>query len=172
MRGEKVKYWDGVSEDSVINTNITICDSCSNKIKPFVGEFFEIPPPGFYIERVDVFICQDCIDDFFFKNTNLLTVFMKFKKFFGEETFIDELLQNSKHFLPQIFNRHRRAIPKNIRERILKKYGFRCVSCESLEELSIDHIKPYSKGGTDKEGNLQVLCKSCNSKKGNKTTCG
>lgn len=31
--------------------------------------------------------------------------------------------------------------------------------------LTIDHIRPRSAGGTDERGNLQVLCRGCNSAK-------
>lgn len=57
---------------------------------------------------------------------------------------------------------------KATRNRILSKFGNKCCKCESTEKLEVDHIIPVSKGGTDFEHNLQVLCRSCNAKKGNK----
>jgi hypothetical protein len=59
-------------------------------------------------------------------------------------------------------------IPKKIRNDVLKKYKFQCLKCGSKERLEIDHIKPVSKGGNDEFRNLQVLCKTCNLKKGTK----
>ena len=35
--------------------------------------------------------------------------------------------------------------------------------------LTIDHITPRDKGGTDHTFNLQLLCQACNSTKGNRT---
>lgn len=53
-----------------------------------------------------------------------------------------------------------------IRERILKKYNYKCVNCNATEKLEIDHIIPVSRGGREDEDNMQVLCKKCNLKKG------
>jgi 5-methylcytosine-specific restriction endonuclease McrA len=38
----------------------------------------------------------------------------------------------------------------------------RCTYCHSKENLTIDHKHPKSLGGTDKESNLQTLCRTCN----------
>lgn len=58
------------------------------------------------------------------------------------------------------------------RVKLLKEYPY-CTLCGARPsknnevELDIDHIEPASKGGTDDESNLQVLCSQCNRAKGN-----
>jgi 5-methylcytosine-specific restriction endonuclease McrA len=48
--------------------------------------------------------------------------------------------------------------------------GYRCKKCKRvfirLDDLEVDHIKPRSKGGTDRPSNLQLLCPICNKRKG------
>ena len=59
-------------------------------------------------------------------------------------------------------------IPTEIIELVMARDGRRCQACGETEDLTIDHkIIPWSEGGssTDPE-NLQVLCRSCNSRKG------
>ena len=50
-----------------------------------------------------------------------------------------------------------------------EKYGNICLCCRKKKKLTIDHIIPLSKGGTNYINNIQPLCKSCNSSKGTKT---
>ena len=45
-------------------------------------------------------------------------------------------------------------------------YADVCLACTRKRPLSIDHINPTSKGGSNDMRNLQPLCQSCNSKKG------
>ena len=47
---------------------------------------------------------------------------------------------------------------------ICDRYGNRCLRC-GKEEVTIDHIKPISKGGEHTASNVQPLCKPCNSSK-------
>lgn len=51
---------------------------------------------------------------------------------------------------------------------LIKLVGGKCAICGNESNPTIDHIIPISKGGHDGIDNLQVLCGSCNSKKGGK----
>jgi len=51
-----------------------------------------------------------------------------------------------------------------LRSDILALYPL-CLSCGSDVALALDHVVPISKGGPNVVGNIQVLCKSCNSSK-------
>lgn len=61
----------------------------------------------------------------------------------------------------------RRAAQEH-RPALIAQYGEKCQHCGATERLFIDHIIPLSKGGTNDYANLQLLCHSCNSKKGGK----
>lgn len=47
-------------------------------------------------------------------------------------------------------------------------WGTRCWMCGSTERLTIDHVKPLSKGGWHVLGNIRPACLSCNCSKNNK----
>lgn len=52
-----------------------------------------------------------------------------------------------------------------MRRKIFERDGFACRRCGKTANLSIDHIVPFTRGGTDEPENLQVLCRTCNSSK-------
>ena len=66
------------------------------------------------------------------------------------------------------------------RKRIFDRDGNKCLKCSFTPEdlpknnksnwLTIDHVVPKSKGGTNLENNLQTLCRKCNFEKGNKNS--
>ena len=62
-----------------------------------------------------------------------------------------------------------RYIPLSIRVNVFNRDGYKCVFCgrNSKEAtLEIDHIIPFSGGGSNKSDNLQTLCFDCNRGKG------
>jgi hypothetical protein len=72
--------------------------------------------------------------------------------------------------------------PRGIRARVLERDGYKCRKCGWMpgdavplkkgsdrpvfRTLEIDHIWPKSRGGADAEENFQVLCSTCNARKG------
>lgn len=55
-------------------------------------------------------------------------------------------------------------LPPKLRAAVLEAYS-QCARCETTDDLTVDHIKPISAGGTNDWDNLQVLCLSCNCRK-------
>ena len=51
---------------------------------------------------------------------------------------------------------------------IYKRDNNKCQYCGATKNLTLDHVIPKSKGGTDTWDNLVVACSSCNTKKGDK----
>lgn len=45
--------------------------------------------------------------------------------------------------------------------------GWRCVYCQKRAKLTLDHLKPRSLGGSNKNQNLVTACHKCNSLRGN-----
>lgn len=113
-------------------------------------------------------------------NSDLLNKIKKYKK---EDETVIEFIENAilkslpKEVLTQEelkeINR-RRNIKDTTRYSVLERAGFKCQCCgiKPLKNndviLHIDHIIPYSLGGSDDIDNLQVLCNKCNISKRNK----
>jgi len=71
------------------------------------------------------------------------------------------------------YSQHRRALqlsvestltPEEVTE-VTRLQNGKCAYCRSASKLTIDHIIALSKGGTNTRRNIQMLCKSCNSRK-------
>lgn len=65
-----------------------------------------------------------------------------------------------------------RSIPKALREAVLRRDNYTCVKCGYRPPdqfyLQLDHVHPYSQGGTTTYDNLQTLCGKCNNYKRDK----
>jgi hypothetical protein len=67
-----------------------------------------------------------------------------------------------------------RTIPLSVRIKVLSRDNFHCMFCGKSPaidigtKLHIDHIVPFSKGGTNTVENLQTLCEECNLGKSNR----
>ena len=54
------------------------------------------------------------------------------------------------------------------RQAIKEKWNYECAYCGSEDNLTLDHITPRSKGGSEKVTNILCACHSCNQSKGHK----
>lgn len=60
----------------------------------------------------------------------------------------------------------RAHISNSVRQHVYARDAHQCVACGATDRLSLDHIVPWSAGGSDKADNLRTLCVPCNSRKG------
>lgn len=58
-----------------------------------------------------------------------------------------------------------RYISDNVKVFVWRRDEGKCVICGSRERLEYDHIIPISKGGSNTERNIQLLCERCNREK-------
>lgn len=64
------------------------------------------------------------------------------------------------------------VIPKSVRERVFRKFLWRCSYCGSdlnIFDAVVEHVTPLSRGGTNEFYNLAPSCSYCNAKKLTKT---
>jgi len=57
-----------------------------------------------------------------------------------------------------------RSYRGNMKSIIIERDGSKCLRCGSVDQLTMQHVIPYSKGGETTSRNLVTLCKSCNEK--------
>lgn len=52
---------------------------------------------------------------------------------------------------------------------ILEVFGHRCAYCLQIRKLTRDHVRPISRGGVHTADNIVPACRSCNSRKNNRS---
>jgi 5-methylcytosine-specific restriction endonuclease McrA len=74
-------------------------------------------------------------------------------------------VKSNKNFSNNTSKKSRPAMPAYLRHKVLQRDHIRCTDCGATKDeisLHIDHILPWSKGGTHDFRNLQTLCRTCN----------
>src|SRR5690349_20242374 len=57
------------------------------------------------------------------------------------------------------------------RVRIIERDCATCYMCHrklAFEEITLDHVRPRSRGGSEEDENLRVACEPCNNRKGDR----
>ena len=65
--------------------------------------------------------------------------------------------------------RSRKSFGKIERDALYKTQGGKCMYCGrkvARDLFDVDHKTPFSRGGSDRLSNLQLLCRTCNTRKG------
>jgi len=106
-------------------------------------------------EALDFHLCSDCF----------IELYLQFQKGLFK---ITQKIKNNE-IIPEGYEKItvlRKKISEEERNNIFDRDNWKCVLCGDIKDLQIDHIIPFSKGGTTEDNNLQTLCKKCNFKKG------
>jgi 5-methylcytosine-specific restriction endonuclease McrA len=99
----------------------------------------------------------------FYYDKDLTYLFSEERKYYSDKV----ALSRAKKRLRMYGDKYNRDVMNviNIRSKC-------CAFCGATKNLTIDHIKPLSKGGKNELENIQVLCWECNKFKSNKVESG
>lgn len=76
-----------------------------------------------------------------------------------------QIYQSSDDYLYNLETSSPQEAKRLWRKSIKDQWEYKCAYCESEENLTIDHIIPQAKGGTDHITNVVCACESCNRSK-------
>lgn len=68
---------------------------------------------------------------------------------------------------PRVRSGEREPIRRSVRLAVLFRDGFHCAWCDAGYSLEMDHIVPWSAGGSDRSENLRPLCSWHNTERSN-----
>ena len=98
-----------------------------------------------------------------------------YSKYNVDKNWEKDCLLNDRHFKTPHYpsKKPKRSISGRVRQNVFMRDNYTCQICgKTIDDgvtLHLDHIQPVSKGGSDEEDNLQVLCSQCNLEKHNRT---
>ncbi len=81
-----------------------------------------------------------------------------FKKYIGRLIIPSLLTEIRTEFT---IRKNTKRLYPSIKNRVKKRDGYKCVKCSSTYRISVDHILPRIKGGSNEDDNLQSLCHDC-----------
>lgn len=76
-----------------------------------------------------------------------------------------ELFNSHEQYMFNLYTLSSSEAKRIWRKQIREKWQHKCAYCESDKNLTIDHVIPQSKGGTDSTFNVVCCCKMCNQSK-------
>lgn len=89
----------------------------------------------------------------------------------GMHSFLDQLAVSQDRW-PVVRTGEREPIADSQRLAVKMRDGFACVWCTSTRDLVLDHILPWSAGGSNHSSNLRTLCWTCNEQRSNRRYAG
>jgi|GEM_PF-3216233 len=97
--------------------------------------------------------------------SNEQTKLLVIEEFDKERRYFERL--KHKHLLNSPDGRVARVrLPEEVRIEVWRRDGGKCARCGSRDRLEYDHIIPVSQGGSSTARNIELLCESCNRRKG------
>jgi len=94
---------------------------------------------------------------------------LEYKNLIKEKDSFKQKYRNLKGNCKNKKKKNKSPVSKRIRKVVFERDNYKCLVCGTDKNLTLDHIIPRSKGGSNKINNLQVLCKYCNLAKGDTT---
>ena len=76
-----------------------------------------------------------------------------------------EILSSPRQYLFNLETLSSNEAKRIWRTKVRERWNYKCAYCGSKKELTIDHVVPRAKGGTDFTKNVVCCCHSCNQSK-------